>query len=122
MKLIVLIPAYNEEKTIESIIKRIPKNICEKTEIVVINDGSEDDTENIAKSAGAVVISNPRNLGLAKTFSPFMELISFLTLDVFKFLLSDTISLLKIVIGNTDVVYKVWYEKIHKFAVINLIF
>jgi len=59
---------------------------------------------------------------LKELFSPVVELVGFLTWDVFRFLLSDTISLIKIVMANTDVAYKVWYEKIQKFAVIFLIF
>lgn len=44
MKLIVIIPAYNEEASIGNVIKRIPKinERISKTEIIVIDDGSRD--------------------------------------------------------------------------------
>ena len=46
MKLIVIIPAYNEEKTIAQVIKEIPRNIegIKKVEVLVIDDGSIDNT------------------------------------------------------------------------------
>jgi len=71
MKLIVIIPAYNEEETIAQVIKEIPKKIEEITEIkvFVINDGSTDNTKQVAINAGAdKVFSNKTNLGLALTF------------------------------------------------------
>lgn len=46
MKLIVTIPAYNEEKTIDKVIKEIPRQIngIETIEVLVVNDGSTDNT------------------------------------------------------------------------------
>lgn len=47
----IVVPVYNTEKYLEaslkSIIKAIPKNIKQKTEILIINDGSTDNSENI---------------------------------------------------------------------------
>lgn len=63
-KIAILIPAYNEEKhiahTIEDIL-RYTKNI------IVINDGSKDRTGQIVEKYPVVLISNKKNLGLAKT-------------------------------------------------------
>ena len=71
MKVIVTVPAYNEEKTIGNIIRDIIK-VMDKTKdnykILVVNDGSEDKTALIAKKAGAIVYSHPQNYGLAETF------------------------------------------------------
>ncbi len=71
MKLVVTIPAYNEEKTIGFVIKEI-KSVLSKTnydfEILVVNDGSKDRTKEIAQMEGAIVFSKNVNLGLAKTF------------------------------------------------------
>ncbi len=68
--LIILIPAYNEEKTIKNVIKSIPKNFAgiEKTSIVVVNDGSTDNTEKFASEEGAIVVSHRKNKQLGKTF------------------------------------------------------
>jgi glycosyltransferase involved in cell wall biosynthesis len=59
---IIIIPAYNEERTIGGVIKGI-RNSIQSADIVVINDGSSDRTENAAKDAGAFVINLPFNLG-----------------------------------------------------------
>jgi len=72
MKLIVTIPAYNEEENIAAVIKEIPRELpgIDKVEVLVLNDGSRDKTAQVAKNAGAdYVISHRSNLGLAKTFS-----------------------------------------------------
>ena len=76
MKLIVTIPAYNEEKTIARVIKEIPRNIAgiNEVKVLVINDGSSDDTVRIAKEAGTdYIISNPGNQGLAYSFRRGLE-------------------------------------------------
>ena len=76
MKIIVTIPAYNEEKTIESMIRGIKKVMGAfryKYSILVIDDGSSDDTAKAAKKAGAIVYSHPKNYGLAETFRTEMS-------------------------------------------------
>lgn len=57
----VIIPAYNEEKNIEEIIKRLKKSIQAK--IIVIDDCSEDRTGEIARKNGAIVIKHEVNKG-----------------------------------------------------------
>lgn len=71
LKLIVQIPAYNEQDSIGEVIKSIPRKIqgIDKVEVLVINDGSHDKTVEEAKKAGAdYIISNIGNKGLAYTF------------------------------------------------------
>jgi glycosyltransferase involved in cell wall biosynthesis len=58
----VIIPAFNEAATIGDIVQRI-KRIDPNYEVIVIDDGSQDDTSGIARQAGARVIRNPYNLG-----------------------------------------------------------
>src|SRR3989338_8191421 len=70
-KLVVMIPSYNEEKNISRVIKEIPRAIdgIDKIEILVIDDGSSDNTSIEAKKAGAdYIIRNKDNMGLAQTF------------------------------------------------------
>ncbi|MBT3814210.1 glycosyltransferase family 2 protein [Candidatus Woesearchaeota archaeon] len=71
MKIIITIPAYNEEKTLPKVIAEI-RQVMEKTDydyqIMVLNDGSIDQTKRVAEEAGAIVFSNKRNKGLADTF------------------------------------------------------
>ena len=69
-KLIILIPALNEERTIMSVIKKIPKQIppFEAVEILVVDDGSSDQTAVLAREAGAKVIKHQRNKGVGVAF------------------------------------------------------
>lgn len=76
MRLIITIPAYNEEKSIGNLITNI-KKVMGKTrytyKILVVSDGSTDKTETIAKKSGAIVYSHPKNYGLAETFKTEIE-------------------------------------------------
>ena len=60
MKVIVGIPAFNEEKNIAVLITQL-KKIADK--IIVCNDGSTDLTSKIAEELGATVINHEKNLG-----------------------------------------------------------
>ena len=66
MKMIsVVIPAYNEEKTLKKTIEEI-KKVFKKTkdyEIIVVDDCSSDNTKEVAMKCGVKVISNPNNMG-----------------------------------------------------------
>ncbi len=76
MRLIVNLPAFNEEEKIASTIKRIPRSIdgIDEVFVQVIDDGSKDNTFNIAKEAGAeFVYSNGVNRGIGKTFRHAVE-------------------------------------------------
>lgn len=63
MKLLVAIPALNEELSISSVIDGVQTHIPEAT-VLVIDDGSKDLTATIAKSAGATVLKLPFNVGV----------------------------------------------------------
>ena len=58
----IIIPAYDEEETIGGVIEEI-KALYPEFEIIVINDGSSDNTAQAAKDAGALVYSHPYNIG-----------------------------------------------------------
>lgn len=60
IKACVVIPAYNESEAIGSIIKQIRQ---QEMEVVVIDDGSSDNTVQISRDSGAIVLSNFRNQG-----------------------------------------------------------
>lgn len=71
MKLIIQIPCYNEEETLEIALNELPKKIedIDTIEYLVINDGSLDNTVEVAKKWGVHHIVNfKRNKGLAKGF------------------------------------------------------
>ena len=60
MKIVIGIPAFNEEQNIERIILQL-QSITNT--IIVCNDGSKDSTSLLAKKSGALVINHPKNLG-----------------------------------------------------------
>jgi len=60
LKVIIGIPAFNEEKNIGSIVAKLKKKY---DHVVVCDDGSSDMTQTIASSLGAVVVKHPTNLG-----------------------------------------------------------
>lgn len=63
MKTFIVIPAYNEGKTIGEIVRR-----CKKYgEVIVVDDGSKDDTSRKSKTAGATVIEHKINKGYGRT-------------------------------------------------------
>ncbi|BFH64988.1 glycosyltransferase family 2 protein [Paenibacillus azoreducens] len=62
-KILVIIPAYNEELSIRRVIKDIKQHMP-AADILVINDGSTDQTASAASEAGAVVINMPFNVGI----------------------------------------------------------
>lgn len=71
MKLIIQIPCYNEAETLEVTLNDLPKHIdgIDTIEYLIINDGSDDETERIAREWGVhYVVHHKRNLGLAKGF------------------------------------------------------
>jgi glycosyltransferase involved in cell wall biosynthesis len=71
MKLIIQIPAYNEEETLSAALSALPREVpgIDEVEWLVIDDGSSDKTVEVAKKMGVDhVVSHSRNLGLARTF------------------------------------------------------
>ena len=53
----VIIPAYNEEESIDKVIYNVPPIV---DEIIVVNNNSTDNTQSAAKTAGATVINEPK--------------------------------------------------------------
>jgi glycosyltransferase involved in cell wall biosynthesis len=70
MKLVVMIPALNEERTVGKVIQSIPRKIegVSSIQIIVIDDGSTDRTRAIARAQGVDVVSHSENYGLATAF------------------------------------------------------
>ena len=66
-KLLIVIPAYNEEENIEKVITRII-NEYPQYDYVVVNDGSKDKTAEICRENHYKLLDLPVNLGLAEAF------------------------------------------------------
>jgi glycosyltransferase involved in cell wall biosynthesis len=62
IKISVIIPVFNEEHTIAELVKKI-RSYLPEAEIIVINDGSDDNTAKIAQDSGAIVFNHPYNIG-----------------------------------------------------------
>ncbi len=62
LKLSIIIPAKNEERSLKTLLPLIRK-LYPDEEVIVINDGSNDDTSNTSKQLGALVIDHPYSLG-----------------------------------------------------------
>jgi len=60
MKIVAVIPAYNEEKNIERAVRSVKPHV---SEVVVIDDGSSDQTSEVSRAAGAYVLTHRINRG-----------------------------------------------------------
>jgi len=69
-KIVILLPALNEEATIADVVERIPGQLpgFSQREVVVIDDGSTDSTAAKAESAGATVVRHATNMGVGAAF------------------------------------------------------
>ncbi len=70
MKLLVAFPCYNEAETIASVLASIPGSFegIDERRLLVVDDGSTDDTAALSLAAGAMVVRHKRNKGLGVAF------------------------------------------------------
>ena len=76
MKLIVQIPCYNEEATLPQTLADIPRQIegIDEVEVLIVDDGSSDNTVAVAESHGVEhIIRHKNNQGLARAFKTGLE-------------------------------------------------
>jgi glycosyltransferase involved in cell wall biosynthesis len=75
VSVVVTIPAFNEAATVGQVIKSIPRDIpgVKDIDVVVVNDGSTDDTASVAAEAGAKVVSFSHNRGLGAAFGQGLQ-------------------------------------------------
>jgi len=76
IKLIIQIPCYNEAESLPHALPQLPREVpgCDRVEWLVIDDGSTDDTSDVARRLGADhVVRHPVNRGLAATFMTGLE-------------------------------------------------
>ena len=76
MKCIIQIPCYNEAETLVETVAELPRSVpgVDTLEIMIIDDGSEDETVSVAKSLGIThIVRHPRNRGLARAFQTGLD-------------------------------------------------
>jgi len=75
VSVVVTIPAFNEAATVGQVIESIPKDIpgVKNIDVVVVNDGSTDQTATVAAKAGAKVVSFSHNRGLGAAFGQGLQ-------------------------------------------------
>lgn len=86
MKVIAAIPAYNEEKSIAKVILRTQKKA---DKVIVVDDGSTDETSEIAKALGALVFRHRKNLGYGSAIKTCFEAAKELNADTMVILDGD---------------------------------
>ena len=72
MKVLIIIPAYNEAQNIENVVENLRNNYS-MFDYVVINDGSQDETAKICRENNYNLLDLPINLGLAGAFQTGMK-------------------------------------------------
>ena len=102
----VIIPAYNEEKTVADVV-RVARASTLVRDVIVVSDGSVDRTAEAATQAGAMVYEPERNLGkggamLLGVEKTDAEIILFLDADLIGLTTEHVEQLLRPVIDNID--------------------
>jgi len=75
IRLVVALPALNEAATIAKVVEGIPRTLpgVDRVSVLVVDDGSTDDTATLARGAGAEVISLGENRGLGTAFATALD-------------------------------------------------
>jgi glycosyltransferase involved in cell wall biosynthesis len=79
MVTVACIPAFNEGQNIARIVHSCAKHV---DKVIICNDGSTDNTESEAFSAGAYVINHTTNMGKGKSMKSLFELCKFINADI----------------------------------------
>ncbi len=78
-KIVIVIPAYNEEESIEKVISSLPNFV---DDVIVVDDGSTDRTAELARKMGSTVITHKRNIGVGASFHTGMRMALSLDPDI----------------------------------------
>ena len=103
-----IIPAYNEEDTVAKVIEVI-KKVSFVDEVIVVNDGSSDNTESEALKAGAIVINHETNKGKGEAlYTGYMnaecDIIAFIDADIYNLTSKKVEAMIKpILLGKADI-------------------
>ncbi len=107
-KVSVIIPAFNEEDTVATVVN-VVKKVSFVDEIIVVNDGSSDNTESEALNAGARVINHEINKGKGEALrtgykEAECDIIAFIDADIYNLSSSKVEAMIKPILhGKTDI-------------------
>lgn len=107
-KVSVIIPAYNEEDTVAKVVE-VVNNVSFVDEIIVVNDGSSDNTEEEAIKAGAIVINHESNKGKGEALytgysQAECDIIAFIDADIYNLTSKKVESMIKpILLGEAEI-------------------
>lgn len=75
MKLVIQIPCFNEALTLPQVIADLPRQVpgFDEVQVLVVDDGSDDGTSDVAVGLGATVVRHRGNRGLARSFLTGLE-------------------------------------------------
>ena len=70
LRLVVMVPCLNEERTVGDVVRAVPRQLpgVDSVQVLVLDDGSSDETAERAREAGALVVRHRTNRGLGRTF------------------------------------------------------
>ena len=107
-KVSVIIPAYNEEETVAKVVD-VVKRVLVVDEIIVVNDGSSDNTEQEALKAGAIVINHETNKGKGQAlYTGYQhaecDIIAFIDADIYNLTSAKVEAMIRPILeGKTDI-------------------
>lgn len=107
-KVSVIIPAFNEEDTVATVVE-VVKKVSFVDEIIVVNDGSYDNTESEALNAGARVINHEVNKGKGEALrtgykEAECDIIAFIDADIYNLSSAKVEAMIKPILhGKTDI-------------------
>ena len=107
-KVSVIIPAFNEEDTVATVVE-VVKKVSFVDEIIVVNDGSSDNTESEALNAGARVINHEDNKGKGAALrtgykEAECDIIAFIDADIYNLSSSKVEAMIRPILdGKTDI-------------------
>ncbi len=76
MKLVIQVPAWNEAESLPRTLAELPRSVAgfDSVEVVVVDDGSDDASAEVAARAGATVARLPIHRGLARAFTAGLDI------------------------------------------------